>query len=170
MKKDIILRLLTFDILTNLLASNTLFGLHDVKNAHNRLLDANRVPDGEANAREWNAIVEGHRDDAVEDMAARLLLAGRPVTLLDADAEDVYPARGVRARLGVSDGLYDITLDNVAEGLARAFDGTFKNADGFQKTFAREGVRALLADEGDFDADMADTLMQVILFDEAVYA
>lgn len=174
MKKQILLRLITFDILVNLLVAafdDGVFALGDVSKDHDRLLDENRVPESDIHAPLWNVIVEGHRHDAVEDKAARLLVAGRSITILDPEADETYPAPGVNATLDSEGGAsYAVTTETIAEGLKRALEGTFKNADDEQKEMLRESVRELLANEGNFDADMATALWQVILFDEIVYA
>lgn len=166
MKKQIILRLLTFDILSRLLlhlsgdaANRSRLVLADPTPDHDRLLNENKVPADDLHASMWNGIVEGHREDPPSDKAARLLIAGRTVTILDRGPENMHPARGA----------YAITMENIADGLARALDGRVRKADREEVEFLGKSVKVLLGEDGRFDPDMAILLWQVILFDEVVY-
>ena len=116
---------------------------------------------------------DGHlkSEDCPEDVAADILLAGGSIRFFDyyaEDAREVYSDKGV----WVSDfraAVYTVTLEDIKNGISRALDGLFITEGSADRYYAQIAAEALLADEGDFDANDADRLMQVILFNEIVY-
>lgn len=125
----------------------------------------------------WGLIdPEKRQGDCFEDRIADTLLNGGTVYMYDYYAEgELYGGKGELiedSEESDGDGMYAITLKDVIEGLQRAADGSFKWDDEYEKAEARENFDNYVdeGDYGNFDLDMAENLMQIIMFNEVVYA
>ena len=107
------------------------------------------------------------RGDCFEEKCADVLLNGGEIYIYDGQSEgEVYSDKGIVINDSCTQ--YTITLDDIINGLQRAVNGTY-NVCNDQK-YVHDCVFAL-DDDFDFDFDLtdADTLMQVILFNEVIY-
>lgn len=109
--------------------------------------------------------------DTAEDIATSILLSGGNVRFIDYNAED---SDDVNSDKGVWDAdadraFYEVTLKDIEDGIQNALVGAFKVSSFSDEHYAKIAAEALLADDGDFDANDADRLMQIILFREIVY-
>lgn len=115
----------------------------------------------------WCALDYDPKDyDCIEDKMAKILLAGKSVEIVDFFADDDNDFYGELPHKWDSDGEsmhYTITLNDIEKGLAKAFDSN--------NECVRECAHEYLEHEysGNWDAAMAETLMQVIIFGELVY-
>ena len=117
--------------------------------------------------------------EALEEACATMLLGGESIKVLDYKAEDEDEFYGhlphewddVHHCM-----VYTVNIDDIKQGLANAFDGTFIISDVFdddeftdiRKTAARYATD-LATDVCDVDTPCIETLMQIILFDEIIY-
>lgn len=105
--------------------------------------------------------------DCLEDVWAKALLAGKKIGCVDHFAEgEIYGDLGHIDE--DDDAVYLISLEDVRNGLERAFDGTFAEA-GDLAEWIRECVVHFIAGEGELDQPEAEALMQIIMFNEIVY-
>ena len=107
--------------------------------------------------------------DCREDVWAKALLAGFPIIMTDCQAEgDAYGDNFLR--FDEDDAEYAIILEDIQRGLQAALDGTFKGAeDEDTARFAAKSVLHLIREDCEFDADEADALAQIIMFNEVIY-
>ncbi len=121
----------------------------------------------------WGLLPEEKRQgEYFEDKIVDTLINGGKVCLYDYYAEgelhgekgEIVPEEG--------SGKYTITLKDVIDGLQRAADGSFKIDNDWEKKEAREAFLLLIeGDECDeFDRDKAENLVQIIIFNEVIYA
>jgi hypothetical protein len=64
------------------------------------------------------------------------------------------------------DKTYDVTIDDVVKALPKFIDGVLKNK---WKFFGMDGTRVLQLDGGDYDADMVDAIVQLVIFGDVLY-
>lgn len=105
--------------------------------------------------------------DCFEEKCADVLLNGGEIYIYDGQSEgEVYSDKGIALNDRCTQ--YTITLDDIINGLQRSVNGTY-NVCNDQK-YVHDCVFAL-DDDFDFDFDLtdADTLMQIILFNEVIY-
>lgn len=118
----------------------------------------------------YNSLPDDKKDgNCFEEICADVLLNGGKIYIYDDQSEgEVYSDKGVsiydcRTK-------YTVTLDDIVKGLQRAVNGTYKVHN--NQKYVHDCVFAL---DGDFEYECldltdADTLMQVILFNEVIYA
>lgn len=121
----------------------------------------------------YNSIPVGKvTGDCYEDKLADVLLNGGKVYLYDEYAEgDVYGSRGEIIEEDDT-AMYPTTLEDIKTGLENAFNGTFKTSDpeDSSKKYAAECANDLVEDEAmNLDLNEADTLLQIIMFNEIIY-
>lgn len=110
--------------------------------------------------------------DCFEDRIADTLLNGGKVYVYDYYADgEVYGSKGKVMDDGSGDGIYEIGLQDVVNGLQAAANGSFKWNDDSEEKCARQSFDAFAEDEemGEFDIESAESLMQIILFNEFIY-
>lgn len=107
--------------------------------------------------------------DSMEDIAAKILLAGGAVEFIDYFAEDSDDIYADTAHFESDAGIYPVTLESVRTGLESAFNGTFCANDRQEKSYARRCAAELVKEEPNFDMSDADALMQIIMFNEIIY-
>lgn len=101
--------------------------------------------------------------DTKEDKLAKVLLSGKPIKVYDCQAEDEDEFYGnlphkwnkIEEAMG-----YTVTLQDIINGIEKA-----SNNGSYDAVCAN----ALIANSPSFDACMAENLMQIITFGEAVY-
>lgn len=112
-------------------------------------------------------------DDCLEDKAAKILLAGGTIRVIDWDADGVaYNGAYLQAKIVDEAAYYPVTLQNIKDGLVNAVNGdiiTWQGGTSDIKNVRESFDRFAEEDSPDFDADDAKTLRQVILFNELIY-
>lgn len=106
-------------------------------------------------------------NDCAEDIAAKILLAGETIEFVDYNAEEPDEIYSSKAHYEADAGIYPISLIDIANGLETALNGGFRNASFSEEEEARESVLNLQT--GDLDNGEAETLMQIIMFNEIIY-
>ena len=106
-------------------------------------------------------------NDCAEDIAAKILLAGGTIEFIDNYAEEPDEIYSSKAHYEADAGIYPISLIDIANGLETALNGGFNKASYSEEEDARESVFNLQT--GDLDNGEAETLMQIILFNEIIY-
>lgn len=107
--------------------------------------------------------------DSRKDVWAHALLNGFPIYLTDHQAEGcTYGDRGSVNEDGSA--VYRITLKDVIAGLQSALDGDFAADDEVEVELAARRVLRLRAASCAFDADDAEILAQIIMFNSIIYA
>lgn len=105
---------------------------------------------------------ETNPSKCVEERMANVLLHGGEICVIDVEGDEVYKNKGVFSRLTpTGEGEYHFDLEAVKNGLKSAFESKEK--------YLRLAAFNLLIDDGTFDADDADSLMQMIIFGEVIY-
>lgn len=113
--------------------------------------------------------VEKEEGDCLEDVWAKCLLAGHPIECTDYYAEGEAYGDLPNTTDEEENVTYQVTMEDVKNGLQKCYDGTFK-ASGKNEREYLSRCFASLRDEGpDFDLEMAEALMQVIMFGELIY-
>lgn len=117
--------------------------------------------------REGVEITEG---DCMEDVWAKVLLAGKSIICTDYYAEGETYGDLESKIVGLGNAEYTVSLQDIINGLQKCADGTSKDAD----KYADRGFLARcyddFANDGDgWDYTEADALMQIILFGELIY-
>lgn len=112
--------------------------------------------------------------DCYEDKMARILLEGGEITVTDGFAEDAYEVWSKKGRWNkdLEEAQYTITLKDIEEGLRMALAGEFELNEGqeeAEKKWARKVVCEIMDEDGDYDYNDADMVMQIILFGEIIY-
>lgn len=110
--------------------------------------------------------LQNHDDnDCIEDVLAKMLLAGKTIKLIDYYAEDENDFYGTLPHNWDEEDsgmVYTITLEDVKEGLQKAFNSN--NCD------ERKCADDLYLDDGyDLDQPEAELLCQLIMFGEQIY-
>lgn len=117
------------------------------------------------------------KDDCFEDILARNLLAGDSIVVTDWYAEGTVYGN-LQHIIDDEDECvhYTLNLDDIKNGLAKAADGTFNVRADVSEDFASGNRECALAsfnafyfNEKQWDMCAADTLMQIILFNEIIY-
>lgn len=109
-------------------------------------------------------------EDCREDVWAKALLAGFPVYLTDHQAEgETYGDKGTLHSCDNDCAVYRVTLDDIKEGLAAAFDGDFEPADEDECELGAKCAMHLRDETSDFDNFEAETLAQIIMFGTIIY-
>lgn len=118
-------------------------------------------------------------DDCLEDKCAKVLLAGGTINVTDYEADGIkYDGAKVKNRVNDDDTAdYIVTLQNITDGLQNAVNGNFipgsQRPDEIEqeRKFVRRAFDSFADTEyEDFDIDFAETLWQVILFNEWIYS
>lgn len=105
--------------------------------------------------------------DCREDIWAKALLAGKSIQAIDYYAEDeVYSPNATLDEDG--NGVYTLDMKSVLKGLQNAIDGKFKNAED-ERDYVIDCVIDFLKGDGSMDLPEAETLMQIIMFNEVIY-
>lgn len=119
---------------------------------------------------------ENGEDDCFEDILANILLHGGSIKVTDYYADGcVYGSLPHEYVDNDDEGevVYVLTLDDIKRGLQHALDGTFKLNRGYEiheRRIARKAFESFVDEESyDFDLSYADTLLQIIIFDEIIY-
>ena len=104
-----------------------------------------------------------HENDSKEDVYAKILLAGKPIIFADDYAEDECDFYGNLPHtwdnfFGIME--YELTLKDIELGIAEAL----KNGD-----WGAKCAMDLINGDGNFDLSEAEYLMQIIVFNEAIY-
>ena len=112
--------------------------------------------------------VEG---EDLTDTAARILLAGGKVEFIDNWAEEPYEIYSDTGYFETDAGIYPATLEDIRIGLENAECGKWTAYDEEMRSLVKEDFAELMLgpEDSNLDMDMADRLMQVILFNETVY-
>lgn len=109
-------------------------------------------------------------EDCREDVWAKALLAGFPVYLTDHQAAgETYGDKGSLDSCYNDCAVYRVTLDDIKEGLAAAFDGDFEPADEDECELGAKCAMHLRDETSDFDNFEAETLAQIIMFGSIIY-
>ena len=128
--------------------------------------------------RDYARLENQDADDFRTDKCAKILLAGGSVKITDFDADGVgYAGGDVPFTPGDDDEvIYHVTLDRILDGLHHAANaefipsGTRQEEISAERNFVRRAFDAFSDPEGsDFDADYAEALIQIILFNEIIY-
>ena len=128
--------------------------------------------------RDYARLENQDADDFRTDKCAKILLAGGSVKITDYDADGVgYAGGDVPCVTGDDDEvIYHVTLDRILDGLHHAANaefipsGTRQEEISEERNFVRRAFDAFSDPEGsDFDADYAEALIQIILFNEIIY-
>lgn len=101
------------------------------------------------------------KGDFFEDRLANILLGGGAIGVIDNFAEgEVYGS--IKEHTEYEDGaiLYEVTLSNIIDGIEKALNGT---------EWQRRCAMDLVGESEHFDANEAQTLMQMIVFGEEIY-
>lgn len=110
------------------------------------------------------------KGDCREDIWAKILLAGDKVSCTDYYADGcVYG--DLAHKIDEEDNvIYELTLQDIINGLQKCADGTSKDADKYaDKGFLARCYNDFVNDGDNWDYVEADALMQVILFGELIY-
>lgn len=111
------------------------------------------------------------KGDCFEDKLADTLLNGGKVYFFDSYSEgEVYASNGevIENDYGEEYAMYSVTLTDIIKGLEKCTNGTYKTNDDVQ--YVKSCFDSLIDEDScDFDYDMADALIQVILFNEIIY-
>ena len=125
---------------------------------------------------DYDESTEYDEDDCFEDILANILLHGGSIKVTDYYADGcVYGSLPHEYVDNDDEGevVYVLTLDDIKRGLQHALDGTFKLNRGYEiheRRIARKAFESFVDKESyDFDLSYADTLLQIILFDEIIY-
>jgi hypothetical protein len=111
--------------------------------------------------------------DCFEDKLADTLLNGGEIYLYDNDSEgEIYNDRSNAEVINEDNGVeytqYTLTLVDVIDGLQKAANGTYKVQN--DKKWVTQCFESFNDEDSYyFDLEMADTLLQIIMFDELVY-
>ena len=108
--------------------------------------------------------------DCLEDIWAKVLLAGGKINCVDHYAEgEVYGTleHDIDEEENVT---YHVSLQDIKDGLQKCADGTSRDADKYaDKGFLARCYNDFVNDGDNWDYVEADALMQVILFGELIY-
>ena len=108
--------------------------------------------------------------DCREDVWAKALLSGDPIFLTDNQAEGcTYGDKGSVNDDEEETAVYCVTLDDIKEGIAAAFDGDFEPADEDECELGAKCAMHLRDETTDFDNYEAEVLMQIIMFGSIIY-
>lgn len=116
----------------------------------------------------YNSIPENERHgDCYEDHMADVLLKGGTVIFYDSYAEGVtYGDNPNKSVTEDEEGCYPVTLQDIISGLEKCANGTYNVND--DKSYLNECFNNF-ATGYDYDLSAADSIMQVILFNELIY-
>lgn len=120
----------------------------------------------------YNSIPENKKQgDCYEDKMADVLLNGGEIYIYDNDSDgEAYGSKGevISNDYGEEYTQYTITLADLIEGLEKCANSTY-NVQNDSKYLKQCFDEFADEDSCSFDLEMADALMQVILFNELVY-
>lgn len=110
-------------------------------------------------------------EDCREDVWAKALLAGFPIYLTDHQAEgETYGGKVAAVNDDEEESaVYRITLDDVKEGIAAAFDGDIEPADEDEVELGAKCAIHLRDESTEFDNYEAEVLAQIIMFGTIIY-
>lgn len=111
------------------------------------------------------------KGDCLEDKWAKVLLAGKPVFVYDYSSEECsygnLPHKWDKEENAMR---YDVTLDDIRNGLQKCADGTFKVNDNKEAAYIKSCFADLIEDDSaNMDLTEAEDLLQVIVFNEIIY-
>ena len=113
------------------------------------------------------------KGDCLEDVWAKALLAGKKVHCIDFYAEGETYGNLDRKVDKEENGIYQVGLQDVIDGLQKCLDGTFNHDDDDagrrERRWLAECFPHLRDDSGEMDNPEAEALMQVIMFNELIY-
>lgn len=125
---------------------------------------------------DYEESIEYDEDDCFEDILANILLHDGSIKVTDYYADGCVHGSLPHEYVDNDDEgevVYVLTLDDIKRGLRHALDGTFKLNRGYEiheRRMARKAFESFVDEESyDFDLSYADTLLQIILFDEIIY-
>lgn len=126
---------------------------------------------------DYEESIEYDEKDCFEDILANILLHDGSIKVTDYYADGcVYGSLPHEYVDNDDEGevVYVLTLDDIKRGLQHALDGTFKLNRGYEiheRRMARKAFESFVDEESNYDFDLsyADTLLQIILFDEIIY-
>lgn len=125
---------------------------------------------------DYEESIEHDEEDCLEDIIANILLHGGSIKVIDYYADGCVHGSLPHEYVDNDDEgevVYVLTLDDIKRGLQHALDGTFKLNRGYEiheRRMARKAFESFVDEESyDFDLSYADTLLQIILFDEIIY-
>ena len=130
---------------------------------------------------DYEEAIEHNESDCLEDIMAKILLHEGFIKVIDHRAEgDVYGQ--LNHEIDPEDEYESVTYfvgyDDIKRGFERAADGLFNAGENSEYInwrdmtigCARRSFDAfVMCEDGDFDADAAECLLQIILFDEIIY-
>ena len=107
-------------------------------------------------------VCEFKANDCAEDVAAKILLAGGEIGIIDRYAEDADDHYGdLTAHYDDGEMIYSLNLKDLIHGL---------NAAAKKSAWVRKCFNSFVNyEDGDFDLLRAETLLQVIAFGEEIY-
>ena len=110
----------------------------------------------------YQSLSDASEDDCIEDKLAKLLLAGHSIELWDMEAEpaDHYGNLESHYRKVYGCMAYKVTLEDIKKGLERIF-----REGGWGASY----VMDLVEDNGGFDLDEAESVLQRIIFGQEIY-
>ena len=122
----------------------------------------------------WNGIPEKKRKgQCFEDHIADVLLNGGKVYVYDYYANgELHNEKGTILDDDENgNAMYELTLQDIVNGLQRTAEGDFKWDDPWERADAREKFDDYIdeGEYGNFDLDGGEVLMQIILFNEIIY-
>lgn len=125
---------------------------------------------------DYDESIKYDEDDCFEDIIANILLHDGSIKVTDYYADGCVHGSLPHEYVDNDDEgevVYVLTLDDIKRGLQHALDGTFKLNRGYEiheRRMARKAFESFVDEESyDFDLSYADTLLQIILFDEIIY-
>ncbi len=98
-------------------------------------------------------------EDSREDIAAKILLSGGKIEMLDGYAEDALDIYSKKGYFMDGMGVYPISLEDIRKGIE----------DAFNSEDARHSALSFLCDDGSFDNPRAENIMQMICFGDLIY-
>ena len=142
---------------------------NDIVNLFSTALEGSSYLEASYNTEFYNTLLHAQTNgDSLEDKLADTLLNGGEIYFYDNHANGkLYNEKATL--VNSNRGMYVLTLIDVVEGLERAASGTFNvvNDDDY---LTRESFASLAEDYSpEFELSYADSLMQVILFNQLVY-
>lgn len=109
-------------------------------------------------------------EDCMEDIWAKVLLAGKSIICTDYYAEGECYGKLPCVIDEDENANYTLSLQDILDGLQKCADGTFKDAEKYSdKGFLARCYNDFVNDGDNWDYFEGDALMQIILFGELIY-
>lgn len=107
-------------------------------------------------------VCEFKANDCAEDIAAKILLAGGSIRIVDFCAEDADDHYGILTCYYDEGMIYDVNLDDIIRGLNAAAND--------ESAWVRKCFNSFVNyEDGEFDLLRAEALLQVVVFGEEIY-